>query len=128
MANTNWCYVAYHDCIEKVQIVKRKASTRGLPRDIKDPVLVKDEDGDEFVVSADELYNNPMNASLAMAKMAQQLGGVRANPIASKTGLGPGDEEDEDEEEEDVDDEDELDDEEDIDEDDLDEEDEDDED
>lgn len=122
MANTNWCYVAYFDGIEKVQIIKKRASSRGLPRDIKNPVLVRDEDGDEFVVGDGELYNNPMQASLAMAKMAKQLGGsVRANPIK-----GPDDEEDEEE----VDDEDELDDEEDIDEDDLDddEEDEDDED
>ncbi len=99
MANTNWCYVAYYDCIERVQIVKKRASTRGLPRDIKDPVLVRDEDGDEFVVGADELYNNPMNASLAMAKMAQQLGGPRANPIPSKGGPGDEDEEEEDDEE-----------------------------
>jgi hypothetical protein len=126
MANVNWCYVAYHDGVERVQIVKKRVSSRGLPRDIKNPVLVRDEDGDEFVVGDGELFNNPMQASKAMAKMQAELG-MAANPVR-----GPEDEEEEDEEEdeddEEVDDEDsDEEDEEDLDEDDADEDDEEDE-
>jgi hypothetical protein len=116
MANVNWCYVAYHDGVERVQIVKKRVSSRGLPRDIKNPVLVRDEDGDEFVVGDGELFNNPMQASKAMAKMQAELG-MAANPVR-----GPEDEEEDEEEDEDdeeVDDEDaDEEDEEDLDEDD----------
>jgi hypothetical protein len=104
----NWCYVAYHDGIERVQIKKERASIRGLPRPVDKPTLVVNEEGEDFVVSRDQLYNNPMQASAASAHMAAQMGPA-ANPRR-----GPGDEEEEDEEE----DEEELDDEE-IDEDDL---------
>lgn len=110
-----WCYVAYHDGIERVQIKKNNPSTRGLPRPVQNPVLVVNEEGEDFVVSKDDLYNTPMAASRASVALEQEMG-LAANPRR-----GPGDEEDEDEEE--LDDED-LDDEDLEDEDELDEEDE----
>ena len=114
MAKKPWCYVAYHDGIERVQIKRENPNTRGLPRPVEKPVLVVNEEGEDFVVSKNDLYNNPMQAEQASRKLEAQMGRA-ANPHR-----GPGDEEDEDEE--DLDDEELDEDEEDLDDDDLDDE------
>lgn len=84
-----WCYVAYPDGIERVQIKSRRVNTRNLPRPVKNPILVVNEEGEDFVVEATDLYNNPMQASAASARLESSLA---ANPRR-----GPGDEEDEEE-------------------------------
>lgn len=100
MAKKPWCYVAYHDGIERVQIKRENPNTRGLPRPVEKPVLVVNEEGEDFVVSKNDLYNNPMQAEQASRKLEAQMGRA-ANPRR-----GPGDEDEDEDEDEDLDDED----------------------
>lgn len=78
----HWSYVAYHDGVEKVRVVKRKVGSRHLARPCDNPCLVEDEGGEQFVVGTEQLYNNPMEANLAVAKMRAELGvsAARDNP------------------------------------------------
>ena len=97
-------YIAYPDGISRVRVISLKVNKRSLVRPLKKPVLVEDEDGDRFAIDAELLYNDPVSASIASAKLAKEHG---IEPAA----------EEEDEEEEDLEEEEDEEDEEDEDED-----------
>jgi hypothetical protein len=98
-------WVAYHDGIERVEILKRRVNPAKLLRPCANPLWVEDEEGDRFVVSAARCYDTPMDAHLAAVKMRQENGieGELEEPEEYD------DEEDEDEDAEEADEEDELD-------------------
>lgn len=97
-------WVVYPDRVERVEIVKRGANERRLVRPVKSPITVEDEDGNQYVVPLDQLYNDPISASVRQAEYAQQFG-TRANP--AEDDLDSDDEDsDDDSDDEDSDDED----------------------
>lgn len=98
-------WVAYCDGVEKVQVLKRRVDASKLLRPCANPIMVEDEEGDRFIVSADRCYDTPMDAHLACVKMC------RDNGIDEPDEDAPEDEEEDDldsdeEDEEDEDDED----------------------
>lgn len=76
-------WVVYPDRVEKVEIVRRGANEKRLVRPVKNPVTVEDEHGDQYVVPLDQLYNDPIGASVRQAEYAQQFG-TRANPAETE--------------------------------------------
>ena len=64
-------WVAYHDGIDRVEVLKRRVDPSKLLRPCANPVMVEDEEGERFVVSLDRCYDNPMDAHLAAVKLRQ---------------------------------------------------------
>lgn len=98
-------WVVYPDRVEKVEIVKKGANERHLIRPVKNPITVEDENGNRYIVPVDQLYNDPISASVRQAEYAQQFN-LRANPLEDEDeGDDEGDDEDEGDEEEEEEDE-----------------------
>lgn len=93
-------WVVYPDRVEKVEIVKKGANERHLIRPVKNPITVEDENGNRYIVPVDQLYNDPISASVRQAEYAQQFN-LRANPLEDEDDEGDEEEEDDEEEEED---------------------------
>lgn len=88
-------WVVYPDRVEKVEIVKKGANERHLIRPVKNPITVEDENGNRYIIPADQLYNDPISASVRQAEYAQQFH-LRANPLEDEDDEGDeGDEDDE---------------------------------
>jgi hypothetical protein len=67
-------WVAYHDGVDRVEILKKRVDPARLLRPCANPLWVEDEEGDRFVVSADRCFDNPMDAHLAAVKLRQENG------------------------------------------------------
>lgn len=85
-------WIAHADEIEAVEVVAKGVGRRVLKDRVKIPYLVKDEDGEEFVVGLEDLCDSRMCA--------------RRKQFQLRVELGVEDEDDDDEEDDDFDEED----------------------
>jgi len=67
-------WLAFVETIEKVEIVAKGSGSRVLKNKVKHPYVVRDEEGEEFVIARDDLCDSPRCANLKQAEMRQQLG------------------------------------------------------
>lgn len=118
-------WVAFPQRISKVLLIRKGVSGRKLRQPTPDPHLVENEEGDQFVVAGEQLFDTPMAATEASIEYAKKLGvePMREQNEEQEREDNPVEVEEEDPDEEDSDEDEDSDDEEDSDEDsDLDEE------
>lgn len=67
-------WVAFPQRISKVLLIRKGVSGRKLRQPTRDPHLVENEEGDQFVVSGEQLFDTPMAATEASIEYAKKLG------------------------------------------------------
>lgn len=92
-------WIAYPDEIEEVTIVEKGTGDRVLKNKLSNPYVIETNSGDRFVMSLNDLYDNPRDAAIEAAKLQAAIGGpeYHGNPIEEGEEEKPDDEDEDDE-------------------------------
>jgi hypothetical protein len=67
-------WLAFVETVEKVEVVSKGTGRRILKNRVKHPYVVRDEEGEEFVIAREDLCDSPRCANLKQAELRQKFG------------------------------------------------------
>jgi hypothetical protein len=67
-------WLAFVETVEKVEIVAKGTGQRVMKNRVKNPYVVRDEEGEEFVIAREDLCDSPRCANLKQAELRAQFG------------------------------------------------------
>jgi hypothetical protein len=67
-------WLAFVETVEKVEIVAKGTGQRVMKNKVKNPYVVRDEEGEEFVIAREDLCDSPRCANLKQAELRAQFG------------------------------------------------------
>jgi hypothetical protein len=67
-------WLAFVETVEKVVIVAKGTGRRILKNKVKNPYVVRDDEGEEFVIAREDLCDSPRCANLKQAELRAQFG------------------------------------------------------
>lgn len=67
-------WLAFIETVEKVEVVAKGSGKRVLKQKVKNPYVVRDEEGEEFVIAREDLCDSPRCANLKQAQLRAEFG------------------------------------------------------